>query len=264
MTESVPESTAAPAAPPAAAAAPAVRPPRARGATAGGPRRRNSNKPAGPRPPAKAPHPLLDRLAELYPQLFGAHFRPLKIGVFQDLMARHGEEFKKEELKVALGLHTRSTRYLESAAANEMRCDLEGQPVEPLAPEHVHHAIMEVFRRRQQRSRQDLKPWLLERLVEAIEASGLARDDYMARIHTSDAFALEGLQHAFAEVAERAAKREALLRAYRASGRGVAEFAEMYGLQAAVVEQALAKEAAAQRAAATQVPPSPATESAPD
>jgi hypothetical protein len=123
---------------------------------------------------------------------------------------------------------------------------------------------MEVFRRRQQRSRQDLKPWLLERLVEAIEASGLTREDYLARIHTSDAFALEGLQYAFAEIAERAAKREALLRAYRSSGRSVAEFAEMYGLQAAVVEQALAKEAAAQRAAATQVQPSPATESAPD
>ena len=236
MTETVPESTAAPAVPPAPPQQKTRGARPAPGQAAAGVRRR---KPPRQQGPLRAPHPLLDRLAELYPQLFGAQFRPLKIGVFQDLLARHAEEIKKEELKVALGLHTRSTRYLESVAAGQMRHDLEGTPVEPLAPEHVHHAVMEVFRRRQQRSRQDLKPWLLARLVEAIEASGLAREDYLARIHTSDEFALEGLQYAFAELAERAAKREALLTAYRASGRSVEEFAEMYGLDVATVRKAV-------------------------
>jgi ProP effector len=239
MTPSVPEET--PAIPATATTAPeAQRPPAANPGTRGA-RPRGRKPPPGPgRGPApRAPHPLLDKLAGLYPHLFGAQFRPLKIGVFQDLVSRHPEDLPKDELKVALGLHTRSTRYLESVASGQARHDLEGAATEPLAPEHVHHAIMEVFRRRQARSRQDLKPWLLERLVAAIDASGLGRDEYLERIRTSDPFALEALQHAFAEIAERSARREALQRAYQASGRSVEEFADMYGLDVATVRQAV-------------------------
>ena len=91
---------------------------------------------------------MLERLFELYPKMFGARFLPLKLGVFQELMALHPDEFKKEELKLALGQHARSTRYLEAVASGEKRHDLNGEPVEDVAPEHVHHAIVEVFRRR--------------------------------------------------------------------------------------------------------------------
>ena len=47
------------------------------------------------------------------------------------------------------------------------------------------------------------------------------------------------LEEAFAELAERSAKREALRRAFEASGKAAGEFAEMYGLELAVVEEAL-------------------------
>ncbi len=55
-------------------------------------------------------------------------------------------------------------------------------------------------------------------------------------------------------MAGQAARREALLRALRASGQEVDAFAEMYGLDAALVRDALAREAAAA---------SPAVEAAP-
>src|SRR3954462_13508657 len=102
--------------------------------------------------PARKVHPVLEKLFELYPKMFGARFLPLKLGVFHDLMAQHPDLFKKEDLKVALGLHARSTRYLEAVAAGHQRHDLQGVPVEPVAPEHVHHAILEVFKRRHSRS----------------------------------------------------------------------------------------------------------------
>jgi sRNA-binding protein len=183
---------------------------------------------------------VLQRLFELYPQMFGARFRPLKLGVFQELMARHPDEFKKEDLKLALGLHARSTRYLESMAAGEKRHDLNGEPVEDVAPEHVHHAIVEVFRRRQARSREDMRAWLRERLVRAVEASGLPRQEYAERFRGTDLPIAEVLDEAVAEVGERAARREALRRAFEASGRTPAEFAEMYGVELAVVRRALA------------------------
>jgi len=191
---------------------------------------------------AKQPRPafaVLERLFQLYPKMFGARFLPLKLGVYQELLALHPDEFKKEDLKAALGLHARSTRYLESVAAGHQRHDLNGEPVEDVAPEHVHHAVMEVFRRRQARSKEDLRPWVRSRLVQAIEASGLAREDYMERINAKDELSIAVLDEAFAELAEQAAKREALRRAYEASGKSVEDFAEMYGLELKAVKRAL-------------------------
>ena len=203
------------------------------------------SRPHGKRPAqrpvqqSRAVNPILEKLFELYPKMFGAHFLPLKLGTFQDLMARHPEEFKKDELKLAMGQHARSTRYLESVAAGLARHDLDGNPVEPVAPEHVHHAILEIFRRRQVRSKEDLRPKLLARLMQAMEASGLSREDYSERVRVQDEAANALVEEAFSELRLQAAKREALVRALEASGKPVAEFAGMYGMDAAEVERAV-------------------------
>jgi ProP effector len=126
-----------------------------------------------PKRPAKPDvFPVLEKMAALYPQLFGAVFLPLKRGIFQDLLEAHPDAFERESLKAALSMHTRSTRYLTAVAAGEQRHDLQGQAVEAMAPEHVHHALLEVFRRRQMRSKEDLRPKLIARIVVAYEASG--------------------------------------------------------------------------------------------
>jgi ProP effector len=152
----------------------------------------------------------------------------------------HPDDFTKDELKAAIATHARSTRYLEAVATTFKRHDLDGKPVDDLAPEHVHHAIMETFRRRQSRSKDDLRPWLRGRLVRAIEASGLAKDAYLERIPAKDPAALAALDDAFAEIGERHARQEALRRAHAASGKSVEEFADMYGLAVKDVKQALA------------------------
>ena len=184
---------------------------------------------------------MLERLFELYPALFGAQFLPLKLGVFQDLLARHPDDFKKDELKLAMGQHARSTRYLESVADGHPRHDLDGKPVEPVAPEHVHHAILELFRRRQSRTRDDLRPRLRARLVQAVEASGLSREDYAARVRVQDEATNALLDDAMAELGAQAARREALFRAFEASGKTEAEFADMYGMKPAEVNAMLAR-----------------------
>eukprot|EP01034_Spumella_vulgaris_P013085 gene13085-16687_t len=90
-----------------------------------------ARKPAGARP-QRQPSPVLERLFALYPKMFGARFLPLKLGVYQELLALHPDDFKKEDLKIALGQHARSTRYLEAVAMGEQRHDLNAQPVEPV------------------------------------------------------------------------------------------------------------------------------------
>ena len=194
-------------------------------------------------PPAKSAKPqqaqavnhVLEKLFELYPRLFGAHFLPLKLGVFHDLMERHPDDFKKDELKLAMGKHARSTRYLECVAAGLARHDLDGNAVEPVSPEHVHHAILEVFRRRQARSRDDLRPRLRVLLMQAVEASGLSREDYAERVRVQDDATNALLDDAMAALGLEAAKREALARTFEASGKTEAEFADMYGMNPAEV-----------------------------
>jgi ProP effector len=188
----------------------------------------------------RAPSPALEKLFELYPKLFGAHFLPLKLGVFQELLARHPEDFVKADLKLAMGQHARSTRYLECVAAGLPRHDLDGNPVEPVAPEHIHHAIFEVFKRRQARSREDLTPRLQLRLMQAIETSGLSLEDYAERMRVEDEHANVVLNHALSELKLEAARREALIKAYQASGKSEAEFADMYGVKPAQLRAVLA------------------------
>ena len=275
MTDHVPDNhpTAAPAAPAAgtpaapAAAAPSAERPAGSGKRRGGRNRRKGGNPDAaqaaaqqqpplPQTPAdaaagKAPRaprpvpPALEQLAQLYPQLFGAVFRPLKRGIFQDLVAAHPDTFEREALKVALGIHTRSTRYLQSVAAGQARHDLQGQAVEAMAPEHVHQALLEVHRRRQGRAgnsssnNEDLLPKLRARIVANIEASGLSREAYAERVRTRDEAANALLDEALAEMAAKTAREEALVRAFETSGKTVEAFADMYGMDPRSVARSL-------------------------
>lgn len=175
-------------------------------------------------------HPLLEKLYELYPRLFGARFLPLKIGVFEDLVAAHPDDLPARELKVALGQHVRSTRYIEAVASGLLRHDMQGRPVESVAPEHVHHAILELHRRRAATAPERARLSAVTQLAAAIEASGMSREAYRERFASSDDHVHSMLEDALAVVAQKAARHEALRNAYEASGKTVAEFAEMYGL----------------------------------
>ncbi|MBJ3813723.1 RNA chaperone ProQ [Shimwellia pseudoproteus] len=83
-------------------------------------------------------------LAERFPQCFSAEgeARPLKIGIFQDLVARvEGElSLSKTQLRSALRLYTSSWRYLYGVKAGATRVDLDGNPCGVLDEQHVEHA----------------------------------------------------------------------------------------------------------------------------
>ena len=183
--------------------------------------------------------PVLEKLFELYPQLFGERFVPLKLGVFQDLLAAHPEVFAKDALKLALGVHTRSTRYLQSVAQGLPRHDLQGQPVEPVAPEHVLLSLVEVFQRRQARTQEDLLPKLRKQMLAAYQASGLTRQDYLSRLTTLDEKVTALLDEVIDEVDQQRARQAALLKAFDASGKTVDDFAAELGMDARQIQAAL-------------------------
>jgi sRNA-binding protein len=185
--------------------------------------------------------PTLEKLAVLYPALFGAVFLPLKRGIFQELLAAHPESFERDTLKTALSVHTRSTRYLNAVASGMARHDLQGEVVEAMAAEHVHQSIMEVFRRRKPKPGEDLDAKLLQRIGQAFVASKLSREDYTSLMLGKDDAANAALEDALAEAAELDAKAEATRRAFSASGQTQEAFADMYGLHPKAVAEALAR-----------------------
>lgn len=205
-----------------------------------------TQKPAKSEKPKIDVQPVLQKLFELYPHLFGPKFLPLKLGTYQDLMAAHPEDFKKDSLKAALGFHARSTRYLQCVADGNKRHDLQGNAVEDVSPEHIYLALLELFRRRvisnaKSRTKLDLRPIFRKQLIAAFVASGLSRQDYQLRVQNADVEATQLLEEALAEHDAKQAKQTALRRAFENSGKKTADFAEMYGLDLAEVEKMLQK-----------------------
>jgi ProP effector len=124
--------------------------------------------------------------------------------------------------------------------------------------------LMEVYKRRRQRSGQDLSEELRNRLVKAIEASGLRRDEYQWRMRTRDEAANALLDEAVAEAGRLAARREAMLRAFESSGKSEAEFADMYGMTHKEAARLLAGARSDRALAALPVEPPPNTDALAD
>ncbi|MBX3609506.1 MAG: prop effector [Hydrogenophaga sp.] len=195
------------------------------------------------RPRKQAPsaprHPVLIQLAERWPALFGDEPRPLKRGIYEDLSVALGDTVKAEDLKAALALHTRTTRYLNAVATGQPRRDLNALVVEEVAPDQRHHAIVEVHRRRQQRSAEDLTPQTRQRVVRAFEASGLGQEAYLTLVRGRDEAINALTEAAVGEASATMAREAALLRAFESGGQSVEDFAAGYGMTPDVAQRML-------------------------
>ena len=73
-------------------------------------------------------HEAIAQLAALFPNCFRQPWEPLKIGIHNDIIARH-PELRPSVLANALKAYTRSLGYLETIKVGAARIDLEGNPV---------------------------------------------------------------------------------------------------------------------------------------
>ena len=204
----------------------------------------------------RPPHPVLEQLGRDHPALFGATVQPLKRGIFQDLMAAYGETIDKAALKTALAIHTRSIRYLQAVASGAPRHDLQGQVVEATAPEHVLHAMLELFKRRKPRpgeTPEQQQERLQRRIAQLFADSNLTREAFLERAQLKDPAVLARVERALDAQAEHDARAEAVARSFAASGAAsAAAFAQMYGMHPQAVQRQLnrAAQLQAQREAA--------------
>ena len=78
-------------------------------------------------------------LAAQYPATFGDDPKPLKIGIHNDIKARH-PEFSMPEIRRALSWLCHNRRYLRTFKSGAIRLDLDGQPADEVTEEQAEIA----------------------------------------------------------------------------------------------------------------------------
>ena len=112
--------------------------------------------------PAQNARLLLKGLQEAFPV-----FRdclPLAIGIDKQLLARQ-PALERKILRIALGLHTHSLRYLKTMAKATVRFDLDGNSADEVSDTHRAHAV-ETLR---ERAKNDVERRKVQRAAEAAE-----------------------------------------------------------------------------------------------
>lgn len=126
--------------------------------------------PAGPSPRA-----LLKKL-----QADFAVFRdskPLAIGVDKQLQARL-PEVERKVLRIALGIHTNSLRYLKAMEKATVRFDLDGNTADEVTDAHRSHASEAV----RERLKKDAEKRKAQRAAEAAEAAERQRTEKLGQL----------------------------------------------------------------------------------
>ena len=100
--------------------------------------------PATPTPPAQEARNLLKSLQDKF-QVF-RDYMPLAIGIDKQLLAQEAD-LNRKILRLALGMHTNSFRYLKSMESAKQRFNLDGSDGGEVPEEHRKHAS-EILRER--------------------------------------------------------------------------------------------------------------------
>ncbi|MDR2614918.1 MAG: ProQ/FINO family protein [Candidatus Accumulibacter sp.] len=105
----------------------------------------NSQPPAAD--PRQDARDLLKSLQDEY--LVFREFKPLAIGIDKQLLAQNGG-VRRQVLRLALGMHTHSFRYLKVMAKAAQRFNLDGSPGDEVPEEHRRHAA-DILRERREK-----------------------------------------------------------------------------------------------------------------
>lgn len=183
------------------------------------------------------------RLAELFPALFGATPKPLKLRIQADVQQRAPGIFTRKSLSIFLHRYTTSTAYLKAMAGAPERVDLDGLPAGPVADEHRQAALAELQRRRASHDERRAA----ER--DAARAAGRKAQDEAREVQRKVQDEVREAQRKAQDEArcvnevqgQGRVERAALLRAYESTTLTRANFCALKGLPQAELDAALAQ-----------------------
>ena len=97
---------------------------------------------------------IINFLAQQFPNCFTieGEAKPLKIGIFQDIISRldNSELLSKTKLRIALRAYTMGWRYLYSIKEGANRVDLDGNATEVITKEQMEHAQQQLKESKEQ------------------------------------------------------------------------------------------------------------------
>lgn len=126
--------------------------------------------PAGPSPRA-----LLKKLQADFTVFRDS--KPLAIGIDKQLQARL-PDVERKVLRIALGIHTNSLRYLKAMEKATVRFDLDGNTADEVTDAHRSHAGEAV----RERLKKDAEKRKAQRAVEAAEAAERQRTEKLGQL----------------------------------------------------------------------------------
>jgi ProP effector len=119
---------------------------------------------------APSPRALIKEFQEKFVAF--REYMPLTIGIDKQLFALY-PQLSRKSLRVALGIHTNSLRYLKIMEKAKNRFDLQGQAAEEVTAEHRQHATT-VLRERAKKVAEQRKA---QRAVEEAELAAKAAEE---------------------------------------------------------------------------------------
>jgi sRNA-binding protein len=109
-----------------------------------------SNSPAAPTAKARSyaeVKAVLELLQEQWPKtisIYQANRRPLKVGIFEDILKELDGVVTADELRNALRAYTANQFYLKAIKVGASRIDLDGKPSGVIDKDEAEHAVMKL------------------------------------------------------------------------------------------------------------------------
>ncbi|HQR21073.1 MAG TPA: ProQ/FINO family protein [Burkholderiaceae bacterium] len=151
-----------------------------------------------------------------YPAVFRPPYKPLRIGIHEDLEQLHGPK-----VKYFLARHANSPAYLKAIVAGGPRCRLDGTPDGEVSEEERQNALAKL----QKLAEEKEATWRRARMLKEIEAAGQSAADFAAAHGLSAEATQIDYEKALAERAARRQWRAEVVGAFEASGLTAEEFA---------------------------------------
>jgi sRNA-binding protein len=192
----------------------------------------NQDPSAAEQPARKVRQVRIGDVRQRYPAVFGQPFKPLRIGVHEDLQVELGPK-----AKYFLAHHTNTPDYLKALARGGARYRLDGTPDGEVDEKARLHALA-----RLQKHWDDLQAvWDRAKLRRAIDASGSTPEAFASGNQLDPVATRASYDKAVHERAVRRVEREKLVSDYEASGLSPADFAKRQKLRLTRLERAIQK-----------------------
>jgi len=176
---------------------------------------------------------------KLYPEVFKS-IKPLKVGIYNDLIAIHGEQNKKI-IRAILGFWTQHANYLFAVAAGGARYALDGVACGEISAAEIEDAKNKLDKINSAQIKENAEKKYRSQLLKSFESSGLSRYEFAQKNRMTETDVSSALDIATNERKARMEQRLKIVDKLEKSGLSVEEFAKSSKFSLNAIKKAVEK-----------------------